>query len=1159
MSAEMSTLLTGPVIPEGLLALTPREQFLELYHEIYERHLDAYPSDAKLTISYPSGRPGEVDSTGKAGQAPLDSEHIDLRDRDAIWACIERRQAPPAKPGQPGGNSWIGVAPRIGGLKRSRRGTAAECYPIPAMFVDLDVSVDGAQHKHKDLPTLAQAEEMIEACPTQPSVTIWTGGGFHLWWGLQPGSLLDKGIAPSSKERKAGAATPRTEAQQADADLIARHKAWWLDEAERREVYIDASVIGTTTQVLRMAGSTNGKYGSTCQIVKNDKIFRYGRADWEEMLPPLPEKTVKARESRKARVEEVREAIDSGHARPGDRLAAEVPVSDLLVALGMTETGGTGWWSPGGGADHPVHARMYCDPEGRESVTAFDRSLRERWGLEDDHHSLDGWTLLGRVLCAGDWALAGRIAKAFSNNWPGLLDLVTERLEPEELAQRYPPAAAVKAISPAARRRLAKAETGRESAKFEATGDPVAWQDAVAAGSGWAPIKTTQAGELFFARLGTNPGVWREYIEYIAPPDGGKGTIAQTQYERIADWVPWRSAVIRHRRGDTEAAEPQWTVKIHTADGVTRSIDLDGKKSLDINLLQAATGAPIDVPPSAVHIAWLRDCLAKLGHEQRAERVRYIAAGWVTDRAGHMVMAAPAGSVCAAGIRHDIDVEVAGDDPTMASIGWTEVSHTAAERKAGIEALMELIGLAPTRPEHGVDVLGALFSAPLRLSRRAGHLSIGKKGSGKSLCASAAFAAMAGIGMDGSSFPVKLTSASKAGVHAKAAWHTDMVVFADNYKQKASRSAAKENQVATDALGVLLDGSYDGVQDSKSNLDGTARAVVPVKTTAYVTGEVIPDDDASSVERSITVTLFKGQVDLLGGGAIDRYRELHVRTGNARRGLADYLQWLAGQVDGGGELTGDGGLTGLRAWADEAKRVHAAQFGSERAGETVATDATGWQAYRAYARAQGIESSMPAAGQVNHWLGLLLASTVGVHADADPGPHVLQGLVGMLSQGRGHLVSAHGAEPRWSDQLGWCQTTTSGEHSTHTSRPGGVCLGRLSADGEYVCLNREAPRAAAAFAGLPGLKPAQLIEALRAYVEPKTEPGEEAPARFGLQGRHRSYILPAWLFGIGELPVETDALVLTLVPEMDADDDDWSDSVESVTYLDDLLSDPYAS
>jgi len=83
MSAEMSTLLTGPVIPEGLLALTPREQFLELYHEIYERHLDAYPSDAKLTISYPSGRPGEVDSTGKAGQAPLDSEHIDLRDRES--------------------------------------------------------------------------------------------------------------------------------------------------------------------------------------------------------------------------------------------------------------------------------------------------------------------------------------------------------------------------------------------------------------------------------------------------------------------------------------------------------------------------------------------------------------------------------------------------------------------------------------------------------------------------------------------------------------------------------------------------------------------------------------------------------------------------------------------------------------------------------------------------------------------------------------------------------------------------------------------------------------------------------------------------------------------------------------------------------------------
>ena len=359
----------------------------------------------------------------------------------------------------------------------------------------------------------------------------------------------------------------------------------------------------------------------------------------------------------------------------------------------------------------------------------------------------------------------------------------------------------------------------------------------------------------------------------------------------------------------------------------------------------------------------------------------YSRPGWIADREGHTVMAAPAGSVCAAGIRHDIDVEVSGKDPTLASIGWVEVSRTDAERRAGIEALMALIGLAPTRPEHGVDVLGALLSAPLRLSRRAGHLYIGKTGSGKSLCASAAFSAMSGIGMDGASFSIKLTAASKAGARAKAAWHADMVCFADRYRHRARCGASQENRIATDALGVLLDGSYDGVPDSSLHRIKTGRALAPVETTAYITGETTPDDDATLIEHAIMVRVFKGEVDLSSGGAIDRYRKLHA-SGNSRRGLADYLQWLARQVDDGGELTGGGGLTGLRVWADEVRRSHAVRLGFGRAGEAVATDATGWQAYRMYAREHGRADLLPAQDELDGWLQLLVESTSSAHADA---------------------------------------------------------------------------------------------------------------------------------------------------------------------------------
>lgn len=292
---------------------------------------------------------------------------------------------------------------------------------------------------------------------------------------------------------------------------------------------------------------------------------------------------------------------------------------------------------------------------------------------------------------------------------------------------------------------------------------------------------------------------------------------------------------------------------------------------------------------------------------------------------------------------------------------------------------MALIGLVPSRPEHGVDVLGALLSAPLRLSRRAGHLYIGQTGSGKSLCASAAFSAMAGIGMDGASFPIKLAGSSKAGVRATAEWHADMVCFADRYRHRTGRGASQENRVAADALGVLLDGSYDGVPDSGLHRMKTGRALAPVETTAYVTGETTPEDDAALIEHAIMVRVFKGEVDLRSGGAIDQYRELHA-SGNSRRGLADYLQWLARQVDGGGDPTGGAGLAGLRVWADEAKQVHAVRLGFGRAGEAVATDATGWQAYRSYARAHGLANLLPAPEALDGWLQLLVESTSLAHA-----------------------------------------------------------------------------------------------------------------------------------------------------------------------------------
>jgi len=1105
MSAEMSTLLTGPMAPAELGALTLREQWDLHYDLIYRPHLTTWPADAKLTVSYPSGRPGKLNSAGQPGTTPYDSAHVNLADPGAIWECLERFQAPPTRSGLPGGNVWIGVAPRQAGLKVSQRGSGAECFGLPALWIDLDIL--GGQHKRDDLPTREVADAMIAECPYPPTLVLATGGGLHLYWAVS--ELLDQGHAP------AGDPVVLTDAQRADKDLILRHKGWWLDKGKELGVYVDQAPIASTPHPLRAAGTLNGKYGTPVTIAFANRGCRYSRAELDIALPPLSVKTVVSRENREERSREVRQAIDSGLARPGDRMAVEVPVSDVLRALGMKETGAAGWWSPDGGPDYPVHARVYSDGDSPETVTAFDRSLRESWCLADDHHSLDSFTLLGRVLCDGDWGLTARIARQHQDDWPDLLELIGEQLDPEELAERYPAATDVANQTSPPTMRAGRNLTGRASVIFAPKGDPLTWKDVVDARDGWTPITRTQRGDLVFARLGQYPGVWRQHVEMEMDADSQK-PVPVTHYTQVVDWVASRMAVTRFYRGAVEVDEPGWTVCLHTADGETRQIpELDAQTSLNIKLLRTASSAPISIPADLVACALLADVLAKLGYEDIVERRCYLAAGWITDEAGLAVMAAPAGSVSAAGIRTAVEVAVPGKDTTIATVGWAAVSETDAERRAGIEALVALTGLVPTRPEVGVDLAGALLSAPLRLSRRSAHIVVGKKGSGKSLIASAGFAAMAGVGMDGSSFIIKLTQATPAGTVSKAAWCTDLPCFADNFKQRAGASAARANNRATECLAVLADGSYDGVADTKATQTGGTRLVLPVQTTAVITGEVIPEDDSSSMERAVIIPITKGQVDLTPGtGAVDRYREQHA-SGNSRRGYADYLQWLAGQVDGGGDLTGDGGFGGLRTWSDGTKRDYFRRYAAERAGETVACDATGWAAYRAYAAAHGMEDLLPSQPRLDGWLERLVELTSGAHADTDPGPHLVDGLAGLILERRGHITAHDGNEPLYAMQWGWTPSTTrGGEHDSTTMRAGGSCLGWLSKDGQFVCVTRPGLRAAARHARLPNLTASQLVECMAAYVVAGTR-GDSEPGRgLGIVSRARSWTLPATIFGV---------------------------------------------
>lgn len=411
--------------------MTPATQAHTHWALIWEPHLADYPG-GRLSVSYPSGRPGQPHHrTGVIGRPALHSDHVMLDDWDAIWETVSRRQAPPTRPGAPGGDAWVGVAPRRAGLERWQRGGGRDTYPLSALYVDLDVEVAGAVHKNVGLPTPQQAKTMIMECPVPPHLIVWTGGGFHLWWALAPGNRLDPGFATTREDRLRGMPGVLTDAQRRDADLISRFKGWWASRSAADGVHIDLAVIGDRTRVLRLAGSRTGKYGTVCQILALDTNPRHRltKDQLDLSLPPLPAATVRGREARAARHGEVRVAVQSGFARPGDRLSAEVRTSDVLIALGMEEVGARGWWSPSGGEAHDTHGRLYIDGDAAgetETITVFDRTLRTMWGLDDSGHALDAWGVLGYAVCHGDWTLAGQLARRFAADWEALLTLLGE-------------------------------------------------------------------------------------------------------------------------------------------------------------------------------------------------------------------------------------------------------------------------------------------------------------------------------------------------------------------------------------------------------------------------------------------------------------------------------------------------------------------------------------------------------------------------------------------------------------------------------------------------------------------------------------------------------------------------------------------------------------
>jgi AAA domain len=266
------------------------------------------------------------------------------------------------------GDVWFGVAPRAVKLDQGRRGGAADCLSIPALWLDVDIA--GIAHAAAGLPASRQeaVELVLDFQARQPDAVVSSGYGLQCWWPLmQP-----------------------LEAKAAQVALQ-RWGRTWASLAAVRSLHLDN--VFNVDRIMRLPGSFNWKGPEPVRVtVRSD--FTSGRTDyWEDLDPILAELEPTAERPR----------TSTAHLA-GSRFNELVHPRMVLLSFGWTPAG-TGpnqehYHYPN--ASNPISATIYLEDQHCSiwSDTAVAQTALEK------NHSYDSFGLWGALKHHADWSLA---------------------------------------------------------------------------------------------------------------------------------------------------------------------------------------------------------------------------------------------------------------------------------------------------------------------------------------------------------------------------------------------------------------------------------------------------------------------------------------------------------------------------------------------------------------------------------------------------------------------------------------------------------------------------------------------------------------------------------------------------------------------------------
>jgi hypothetical protein len=521
------------------------------------------------------------------------------------------------------------------------------------------------------------------------------------------------------------------------------------------------------------------------------------------------------------------------------------------------------------------------------------------------------------------------------------------------------------------------------------------------------------------------------------------------------------------------------------------------------------------------HVA---NMLLTLGHDGAAASSVFTCLGWYkdTDRGGHHVYLAPAGSVTAAGPTdaYTVGAPAGSEDGALnaaaASIGHPAIPQDPEGIRKAAKSLTAFMAITPGRPDVSAATLGALMAAPLALSGRTTVLLTANPGVGKSFLMGAVCSFITPV-MDGKTFTGgALMSATKVGVEVASAWARHSLVGWDDFKDAGDEAENKKIRTATNAALTQAFGASGAPAGTQA---GGARRSRSSKCVGIMTAEGTPSGTGFQ-SRAVRIVLNPGDVAITpkGTSGYDRFRDEYAFTGKTRELFGAYLQWLAARID-------QVGLTAFTRDNDQALWLTSA---AGRSAEAVGTLAVGWVRFLEFATEKGFADLLPAQDVIDSLLSSLVFSNVEAVEGQNPALAIIEAVRDALQARAGYLEPADGSIPTGdlARSLGWAQREVRDMGVIRTEWvPGNFRLGFLATDEMSVTISGEAISRFKKSTGYAFTPKDQLTRAAEALVVPGTVPGDRGPGS-GFPARNRGWVVPAGLLDLGAVPVDVEPVVV---------------------------------